>query len=98
MITERTATAEAGLLTAVAGEIRAIRALVERTADLLVGDARFVADYMDQFQTFDLMAQCADESAGVLERLAQGMSGEDAVARVRLTAVQQRLTAAIAGE
>ncbi len=98
MITERATPAETLLLTAVAGEIRAIRALVERIADLLVADARFAVDYMDLFQSFDLIAQCADESASVLDRLAQGLSAEEAIARVRLTAVQQRLGVAIAKE
>jgi len=96
MLIERTGPVEATLLTAVAGEIRAIRALVERMADVLVTDARFITDYMDHFQDFDLMAQCADESASVLERLADGMSAKEAIAPVRLTAIQQRLGAEIA--
>jgi hypothetical protein len=98
MITERTAPAETLLLTAVAGEIREIRGLIERIADLLVSDARFTTDYIDQFQTFDLIAQCADESASLLDRLAQGLSAEESIARVRLTAVQQRLNVAMAKE
>lgn len=96
MIIEQTGRAETSLLAAVAGEIRAMRVLVERLADLLVADARFVTDYMDQFQLFDLVTQCADESANVIERLTQGLSAEEAIARVRLTTIQQRLTAAIA--
>lgn len=87
---------EAGaLLAAVAEEVRAVGTRIEQLAGLLIADARFVADYVDEFQVFDLMSQCADESAGVLDRLARGVPAEDAVARVRLTAVQQRLSAAI---
>jgi hypothetical protein len=98
MIIEQAGLAEAPLLVAVAGEIRAIRMLVERLAELLVSDVRFATDYIDQFQVFDLMSQCADESASVLERLADGLSADEAVARVRLTTIQQRLHAAITKE
>ena len=96
-IVELTDYAGSSLCAAVAAEIRAIKTLIEQLADLLITDARFVTEYVDQFQLFDLMAQCADESASVLERLAEGWSAEEAVAGVRLTIVQQRLHAAIAG-
>lgn len=85
------------LCAAVAAEIRAIKTLIEQLADLFVADARFVTEYVDQLQLFDLMAQCADESASVLDRLAEGRSAEEAIAGVRLTTVQQRLHAAVAG-
>lgn len=96
MTTERAIPAETVLLTAIADEMRAIRALVEQIATPLVADARFVAEHLEQLQNFDLIVQCAEESADVLDRLAAGLSGEDAIALVRLTAIQQRLGAAIA--
>jgi len=70
----------------------------QQLAGLLVSDARIVTDYMDQFQAFDLLAQSTDESANVIDRLAQGLPAEEAIAKVRLTAIQQRLSAAIARE
>jgi hypothetical protein len=85
----------ASLCTAVAAEIRGLRAELEKLAGLLVCDEHFVSDYIDQFQAFDHMAQTADESASVLERLAEGQAPAEAVARVRLTEIQQRLSAAI---
>lgn len=98
MIKESIVRPDRALCAAIATEVRQIRAMIEGIADLLVADARFAADYLDQFQLFDLMAQQADESAAALDRLAQGQSAEEAIARVRLTAVQDRLRTAIAGE
>jgi len=98
MIIERTGQTEASLLAAVAEELRAVRNQIEQLAGLLVSDARIVTDYMDQFQAFDLLAQSTDESANVIDRLAQGLPAEEAIAKVRLTAIQQRLSAAIARE
>ena len=87
---------EAALCAAVAEEIRGVKTLVERLADLLVHDPRFTTDYLDQFQQFDLIVQQADESASLLDRLAQGQGADAAIAAVRLTAVQDRLRAAVA--
>ncbi|MFV0623224.1 hypothetical protein ACBY01_04320 [Sphingomonas sp. ac-8] len=81
---------------AVAGELRLIGALLERLAETLVGDEHFSAHYLDQLQTFDLIIQCADESASVLDRLSQGVDPYEAIAPVRLTAVQDRLRDALA--
>lgn len=96
MIEERAGHADAILCAAIATEIREIRALIEGLADLLVADVRFATDYLEQFQLFDLLVQRADESAGVLDRLAAGQSAQAAIAPVRLTAVQNRLRAALA--
>jgi hypothetical protein len=98
MIVEQTDRASAALCAAVAAEIRGVRDMIEQLADLLVGDTRFATDYLDQFQMFDLMSQQADESANVLDRLAEGRTAEEAIARVRLTAIQDRLRAAITGK
>jgi len=80
---------------AVAEEMRLVAALLERLAETLVGDEHFAARHIDQLQTFDLIIQCADESAAVLDRLAQGARAHDAIAPVRLTAVQDRLRRAL---
>lgn len=83
------------LQTALAEELRRLCASLERMAELLIGDAHFATSYVDQLQEFDLIVQCADESAAVLDRLAAGESPGGAVAPVRLTAVQDRLLAAL---
>ncbi|WP_380874068.1 hypothetical protein [Sphingomonas sp. DBB INV C78] len=83
------------LCAAVADEIRGVRALIEQLAEILVADERFCMDYMDQLQSFDLVIQHADESADLLDRVAQGQAIPDAIDRVRLTVVQERLRAAI---
>ena len=84
------------LHTAVAGELRHIRAVLEQLAELLVADEHFVTNYVDQLQTFDLLIQCADESAAVLDRIAGGIASHEAIAPVRLSMVRDRLHAALA--
>lgn len=85
----------ASLCAAVADEIRNVRALMEQLAETLVSDERFAMDYMDQLQVFDLVIQHADENADLLDRVARGHDIDEAVGRVRLTAIQDRLRAAI---
>lgn len=83
------------LYTAIAVELRHVRASIERLAEVLVGDEHFVTHYLDQFQEFDLLAQYADESASLLDRLAGGNDPDTAVGGVRLGVVQQRLRHAL---
>lgn len=83
------------LHTAVAEEMRHIRALLEQLAELLVCDEHFATKYLEQLQTFDLLIQCTDESAAVLDRMANGATSHDAIAPVRLAAVQERLLSAL---
>lgn len=80
---------------AVADEMRLIATLLQGLAERLAGDEEFAARHLDQLQTFDLVIQYADESAAVLDRLAEGACPHDAIAPVRLTAVQDRLRNAI---
>jgi hypothetical protein len=87
--------AGAALWSAVAQEMRVARDLVEELAGVLVADEHFVLDYLDQFQAFDLIVQHMDEAAALLDRVVAGESVEDAVARVRLSSVQERLRAAL---
>ena len=80
---------------AVAEEMRLVGALLERLAETLVADAHFAAHYLDHLQTFDLIIQCTDESAAVLDRLSKGACPHEAIAPVRLEAVQDRLRQAL---
>ena len=81
---------------AVAGELRHVRALIEELASVLVADEHFVERYLDQLQAFDLLVQCTEESAAVLDRLAAGACTRTAIAPGRLGQVQARLQAALA--
>jgi len=83
------------LHSAVAEEMRHVRALLEQLAEVLASDEHFATHYLDELQTFDLMIQCTDESAAVLDRLSQGAHSHDAIAPVRLEAIQGRLRAAL---
>ena len=81
---------------AVAEELRHVRNLLEELSVLLVSDDHFTTHHFDRLQMFDLLIQCTDESAAVLDRMAAGAASHDAIAPVRLTAVQDRLRAALA--
>jgi len=83
------------LHSAIAEEMRHIRILLEQLAELLASDEVFAGKYLEQFQTFDLLIQCADESAAVLDRLAEGALSHEAIEPVRLTVVQDRLRTAL---
>lgn len=85
----------AHLHAAVAEEMRHVRLHLEQLAHKLVSDEHFATKYLDQFQIFDLLIQCTDESAAVLDRMAEGATSHDAIAPVRLTAVQDRLRSAL---
>lgn len=80
---------------AIAEELRDVAGLIAQIADVLVGDEQFAMANIAQLQAFDLVIQRADESAGLLERLANGSSSLEAVDGVRLTAVQDRLRTAL---
>ncbi len=82
---------------ALAIELRHVRASIEQLAETLVVDEHFTTHYLEQFQTFDLLAQYADESASLLDRLAIGHDPHEAVAGVRLGMVQERLRTAMTG-
>jgi hypothetical protein len=86
----------APLYAAIAQEIRDVRALIEGIADILVADEALVVAYIEQLQSFDLAIQRADESADLLDRMATGARAADAIKHVRLTYVQDKLTAALA--
>jgi len=83
------------LYAAIAVEIRDVRALIEHLAEVLVSDEQFAMTYMEELQTFDLVIQRADESADLLDRMAGGSKSIDAVNRVRLGVVQEKLRSAL---
>ncbi|WP_010219721.1 hypothetical protein [Sphingomonas sp. PAMC 26621] len=85
----------ASLYAAIATEIREVRVLIEHLADTLVSDEAFAMTYMEQLQTFDLVIQRADESADLLDRMASGSRSLDAISKVRLSVVQDRLRSAL---
>lgn len=94
--TSQQAHSAASLCAAVAQEMRVARQLLEELAGVLCADERFVLEYIDQFQAFDLIMQHVDESATLLERFAGGQCIDQAIDAVRLTAVQDRLRATLA--
>ncbi len=83
------------LMTAIAEEMRIVRELLEELAGVLIADERFVLDYVDQLQSFDLIAQHVDESAALLNRIAAGTDFGHSLAQVRLHVMQERLRAVI---
>jgi len=85
----------ASLYVAIAAEIRDVRVLIEQLADTLVSDEAFAMAYMEQLQTFDLVIQRADESADLIDRMAAGSGSLEAIGKVRLSLVQDRLHAAL---
>jgi hypothetical protein len=87
----------AALKAAVAEELRHVGRLVEALAEILVVDDHFTAAYLDQLQIFDLVVQSANESADLLDRLSTGATAHEAIAPVRLGAIQGRLRAALNG-
>jgi len=80
---------------AVADELRHVRVQLEQLAELLIADDQFASRYLEQLQTFDLLIQCTDESAAVLDRMAGGAHSHDAIEPVRLSEVQDRLRTAL---
>jgi hypothetical protein len=83
------------LLIALAAELRDIRGLIEGLADILVADNDLVSRYSAELQAFDLTIQLVDESALVLDRIAEGSRAIDAIRAVRLSGLQHKLAAAL---
>lgn len=83
------------LCAAIAEEIRDVRALIEALAEVLTADEYLALKYTEQMQTFDLLIQRAQESADLLERVANGACSLESIEQVRLTLVQDRLRAAL---
>lgn len=83
------------LCAAMANEWREMRHHLEHLAAMLCVDEAFAKRHIDSLQLFDALAQQADESAVMLDRLSEGMCASEALALVRLGLMQQRLSDAL---
>lgn len=79
------------LVGALASEVRDLCAMIEELAGTLASDEYLALKHLEQFQTFDLLAQRTTETADLLDRLARGADDEEALAQVRLERMQHRL-------
>jgi hypothetical protein len=79
------------LVGALASEVRDLCLMIEELAGALASDDYLALNYLEQFQTFDLLAQRTTETANLLERLAHGADAEESLAQVRLERMQHRL-------
>ena len=86
------------LHTVIAGELREMRDMLERLAEVLVADEQFVHAHVEQLQSFDYLIQHTDECANLLERIAAGEDSLSAISHVRLAEVQDRLRNALSGK
>jgi len=80
---------------AVAEEIRDMRAHIDTLAETLASDEYLACTYTEHLQTFDFLAQLSEEVAVLLERVAAGACLYEAIEKVRLDLVQNRLRAAL---
>jgi len=78
-----------------ANEWREMRHQLEQLASSLCTDEEFASRHVESLQLFDALAQQADESAVLLDRLSGGMHSNDALELVRLDMLQNRLHEAI---
>jgi hypothetical protein len=86
---------DALLHSALAAELRDVRALVEEIAAVMVGNDEMALTYFEQFQGFDLIMQRAEESARFLDTMASGTCLREAIEQVRLSVIRDRLRAAL---
>ena len=87
----------ATLHSVIASELREMRDMLEKLAEVLVADEQFAYAHIEQLQSFDYLIQHADECANLLERIAGGEDSMSAVNHVRLAEVQDRLREALTG-
>jgi hypothetical protein len=83
-------------IAAIAAELRDVSALIKTRADMLVSDESLAITYREVLQTFDLIIHRADESAKLLDQGARGSRSKDAIDRVRLSMVENKLRSALA--
>lgn len=81
---------------ALAAELREVRDGLDVMAATLVADELVALRHIGDLQNFDLLAQRIAETADLLDRVAGGIAGENAVAEVRLERLQQRLLSELA--
>ena len=83
------------LKAAIAVELRDVQRMVEEVAHVLVSDEKLAAAYLEQLQAFDLIVQSAEESAALLDRVANGTPPLNAIEEVRLSLYRDRLRTAL---
>jgi hypothetical protein len=88
----------ATLHSVIAAELREMRDMLERLAEVLVADEDFAHGHIEQLQSFDYLIQHTDECANLLERIAGGEDSLTAISHVRLAEVQERLRDALSGK
>ncbi|WP_145206506.1 hypothetical protein [Sphingobium sp. B2] len=83
------------LFITMAQEIADIRQLLQNLEELLMTDEDVIMKHYKDLQQFDLIIQHVDESAKLLERLADGTCSDEAIASVRLGRLRGRLQSAV---
>ena len=83
------------LCEALARELHNTSAQVEQLAATLAADGELLSRFLPQLQSFDLIAQRVGQGALLMERLAQGMDPNIALAQVGLEQMQERLRTAL---
>lgn len=82
----------------IARELREMRVMLEKLAEVLVADEQFAHAHIEQLQSFDYLIQHTDECANLLQRIADGEDSLSAINHVRLAEVQDRLREALQGK
>lgn len=82
----------------IAGELREMRDMLEKLAEVLVADEQFAQAHIEQLQSFDYLIQHTDECAALLERVVEGQDTLSAISGVRLAEVQARLRDALSNQ
>jgi hypothetical protein len=84
------------LCMAIAHELHDMRRQLGALAERLCTDEAFCERHIESLQLFDALTQQSEESALLLERLADGMRSREALDLIRLGQLQQRLSDALA--
>lgn len=80
---------------ALAAELREVREGLDMMAAALIADELVVLKHLGDLQNFDLFTQRIAETADLLDRMAVGIGGTEAVATIRLEQLQKRLLTAV---
>jgi predicted nucleotidyltransferase len=83
------------LCSAISNELRDLRRQLERLAERLCLDEEFLLRHVESLQLFDALAQQSEESACLLDRLSGGMTSDEALVKVKLGVLQERLRAGL---
>lgn len=83
------------LLSALVAEVQCMRVELSKLGDVLAGDELVVERHVIELQRFDVLVQGMEEIARALEGIAAGIQTADIVDRIRLDAVQARISRAL---